>query len=487
MSKIYYGADSSRLIPAPLVNISKTYTKSGDGEIIGKIYTLTITGTIIAWMGSPYSDGTFYTGSDYPDNEVVDTQNRLAAIQRKQEGIRSLFSVDGEKLEIQTAGGLTSVRCYPRIVDINFSEGVWHDKCEYTITLECDELLGGAFSEEDTFNQYISNASEEWSIDTNEESAEEFGVPRTYTLSHSISAQGKRFYDTTGLTKESWEQAKTFVLSKLGFDSQMVLSSGVLNLPSYYNGFNHSRNENVNKKDGSYSVTETWILASGSATEVFNVSTSDELESVYKKVNIEGTITGYDVRDSNLNITTGKWANAETKYNQISGLTLTRAQYFSGETLNISSLSETVGKNPMNGTIEYRFEYDTRPSNLISGARSEVISIADNIGGENFASVFVLGRTKGPVLQGLDTKPVNTRNLNIELVVEPETGTAQELLNSKKPSNNPLYATDIQNVINAAKPIPNIGSATIMFQDQPQENWDIKNFRYSYNTTWTFE
>lgn len=486
MARVLY--NGKRIIPAPLVNISKSYQKSGNGEIIGKTYSLTLTGTLVAWMGSPSSSGIFYTGSDYPDNEAVADANRLGAIQRKQEALRDLFSDEGKSFEIQSSASDTAVRCNPRITEISFSEGIWYERCEYTINLETDELYGTTgISQEDTFSQYIADANESWSIDTNEDAAETYGIPKTYSVSHTVSAQGKRFYDETGtLVKDPWKQAQTYVLSKLGFDATMLASSGVNNIPSYYSGYNHVRNENLDEQGGSYSVTETWVLSSGNATESFNIQTADQLESAYKSVTINGEVRGYDERNVNMGITTSKYDNANSKFVTASGLAFIRAQQFSGLTLNSTPLSQTIGRNPTQGLITYDFQYNTRPSNLITGARSEKISIVDNLGGEMFASVFVLGRTKGPVLQDLSTKSANTRNLNIELILSPETGTASQLINSKKPTNNPLYSGVINDIITAADPT-NIAGVTTVFQDQTQENWDIINFSYSLSTSWTYE
>jgi hypothetical protein len=487
--------DGKRLIPAPLINISKQYQKSGSGEIVGKLYTLTITGTLVAYMGSPKANGDFWKEEDmpegYPPDEVVTDENRLSAIQRKQEALRGLFSVEGVNFEVQGGGGGAPMRCYPRVISIEFPEGIWYERCEYSITLECDELYGGIVEAGDEYDQYISDASEEWSIETNEGAAENEGVVQTYALSHTVSATGKRFYNNLGVVeKEPWEQAKTFVLSKLGLDSQMLVSSGVLNPPSYYQGLNHARSENVNKQGGSYSVTENWILASGTATEDFTINTSDSLESLYKQVTIEGNVKGYDQRDSNLNIITSKWDNAVTKFATVSTLPFIRAQQFSGLSLNITPTTETVGRNPIQGTIGYSYEYNNRPMTLVSGVKSENISITDNLGGELFASVFVLGRAKGPVLQALSTKPVNTRSLSIELVVEPSTytdrtfTTIQSLIN-QKPSINPLYSGSLYNIINAANPLYN--GFTTVFQSQPQESWSLTDRRYSYSTNWSFE
>ena len=491
MSKVMY--DGKRLIPAPLVSISKTYQKSGNGEIVGKIYNLTLTGTIVAFMGSPNKTGVFWDMPGYPPDDTVTANERLGVIFRKQEAIRELFSDEGKHLEFQSLDGSQSVKCNPRILEISFSEDIWFDKCEYTISFEADELYGGIYAREDTFLQYISDASEEWSIDTNEGDAETLGIPKVYALSHTVSANGKRFYkdDGTGtLIKQPWEYAKQFVLSKLGFASDMVISSGINNIPLYYQGLNHVRNENIDKQGGVYSVTENWVLASGTATEDFSISTSDSLDATYKTVSIEGTVTGYDQRDANLQIITPKWSNAEAKFTNVQNIAFIRAQQFSGLSLNLTPTNITIGRNPIQGTIAYTYEYNTRPMTLVSGVKSESINVGDNIGGELFASVFVLGRVPGPVLQPLGTKPANTRSLSIELVLNPITytdnsyATIQSLINAK-PSINPTYSAAIANIIAAANPL-NYGF-TQVYQDQPQENWSITEWRYSYSTNWTYE
>lgn len=493
MARVIY--DGKRIIPAPLVNIAKAYQKSGNGEIIGKVYSLTLTGTIVSWMGSPYSSGIFYTGSSYPADEVIANDDRLGAIQRKQEALRDLFSTEGLSFEVQSSIACTPVKCNPRLLEITFPEGIWYDRCEYTITLECDELYGGGFSQEDTFLQYISDASEEWTIDTNEGEAESLGIPRTYALSHTVSANGKRFYDDTGaIIKQPWQYARDFVLPKLGFDAAVALSSGVNNLPSYYQGFNHARNESIDKQGGSYSVTENWVLASGTASEDFTIQTVDSLDSPHKRVTVDGNIVGYEQRNANLGLTTSKWDNANAKFTQVEGLTFIRAQQFSGLSLNILPLTETIGRNPINGTISYNYEYDTRPMTLVSGVRSEVISIADNLGGQLYAEVFVLGRASrrlGPVLQDLNAKPKNTRSLSMELVFEPVVytdrtyATIKSILNTQKPTNSPAYSGGIYNVISAANPLNN--GFTTVFQGQAQESWNPKEGRFGYNTEWTFE
>jgi hypothetical protein len=472
------------------VSINKTYQKSGNGEIIGKVYSISVIGTIVAYMGSPTSSGTFWTSGGYPADESIGTDSRLASVQRKQEALRNLFSTEGYNFEIQSADGSQAVICNPRITDINFSEGLWHDRSEYTISLECDELYPML---EDSYPQYISDANEQWTIDTNEE-PESLASSRTYSVSHTVSAVGKRFYDETGSQpQQPWEYAREFVVGRLGFDTNVVVGSSGINLPAYYNGWNHVRNEVIDEQGGSYSVTENWLLASGVATESFNLNQRSSLSEPYVTISVDGNVRGFEERDANMNVISTKWDNASTKFVEASGLAFARAQLYSGQSLNIVPLSVVVGRNPVHGTIDYTFEYDTRPTTLISGAKSETITVNDNVDGEMFASVFVLGRTRGPVLQDLSTKPANTRQLNIELVVQPPdhsdrtTETIQRVLITRSPGNDAAMSASIQNVIDAVDPTNSVAGVLQVFQEQPQESWDAVNGRYSYNTTWTYE
>ena len=488
MATVIYGGN--KIIPAPLVSISKSYHKGDNGEIIGKLFNLTLTGTIVAWMGSPKVDGTFWTTTGYPPDEVVADADRLGAIQRKQEALRSLFKTEGLSFEIQSSAGCLPVKCNPRLGGITFAEGVWYDKCDYTITLETDELYGGPFAQEDTYLQYISDANEEWSIDTNEGSEQDYGIFQTYALTHTISAVGKRFYNDVGvLVKQPWEQAKTFVLSKLGFDSLMTTSSGVLEVPVGYVGWNHVRSENINKQGGSYAVTENWLLSSSPSTEDFSVSTSDGLDSIYKQVSIEGTVTGYDQKDTDMSIVVTKYDNAATKFSTLQttdlvtgaviGTVLNRAQTLSGITLNIVPITATIGRNPAQGTITYNYEYNTRPSNLISGAKSEMITVSDSLNGQAFAAVFVLGRAKGPVLQNLGTKAVSTRSLSVEAIFPP-TIFYPSTINTTGLTVD--YRAKLNALITAIRP-----TDTPCYQGPEESSYNITDSRYTFNTMWTFD
>jgi hypothetical protein len=473
--------DSKQLIPAPFCSINSSTDFAEDGTFLGRTFQITLQGTIVAFKGSPNSSGELWDQSDYPPDEVVPPESRLKSILRKQEAIRKLFSIGGKQLEIQSGDASQPLKCNPRVTGITFSEDIWYDKCSYQISFETDVLsINGELFGEDELDAYIKTVNESWEIGTNEE-PEALGLPRTYTLTHSVSATGKTVFDEIGqLTKPAWQQARDWVLPKLGFDSAFTFSSGMLDLPSYYNTTNHIRSENIDIYGGQYSVTENWTLCSGLATDTFDVQTSVDSQVGTTKVSINGEIRGYEARNANMQVLSTKYQNALDKFNTVSGLLISRAQTYSNTTLNVVPLSFSVSRNPLTGVISYNSDYDTRPSNEIPGALAESISINDTLGTDYPAIIFVLARPRGPIIQNLMTSKERRRTLNLEAIfnVSTLTGTLSEKIN-----NNPrVTIPEITQVIQAATPF----GSTVLVEDQT-ENWDIKTGQYSYNITWVWE
>lgn len=468
---MYNGA---RLIPAPFVSVNKDYQSTADGTKIGTSWTLTITGTIVAFKGSPNSQGVLWTSSGFPPDEFIDENSRLGSMIRKQEAIRELFSEDGYQLEFQSEDGTQPMKCNPRIQSITFAEGIWFDRLEYTIVCQADVLyVNGLPYGEDDFTAYIESATENWEIETQEEPEDET-LPRTYRLTHTLSAKGKRFFDDTGaLVKPAWQQAKDWVTPRLGLDSYFISNSNVKDLTSSYTGYNHVRSENIGELDGEYSVTESWFLAISGATETFEISTTSSVQDGLTKVSIDGTVTGLETRNANMGLIKSKYDNATDKFNSVFSQAFSRAQLYSGITLNTVALSTTVGRNPAVGTYRYTIEYDDRPSNIIPNSRSEVISIQDSLPTDYPVPIFVLGRTRGPVIQNMGTSRERTRALNIELVMPIPTGTLESRL---------AAYPDVSAIVAAAKPTGNI----VLIQENSR-GWDISNGRFTYNVTWIWE
>lgn len=493
----YFG---SRLIPAPAITINKEYQRSGDGQILGTLYSIVVEGDIFSYKGSPTSSGTFHTIGGYPNDEVLTDDEKLGSFIRKIDAINDLFSTHGQLFEVQGADGTLPLKFYPRITGITIPvERGQVTRIPYTINMEADILyVGGQIVGDDAFDDYISEAEESWTIETDESNPEGVNVPVTYRLSHSVSATGKRIFTADGLSMQAWEQARSWVQARLGFDSVIALSSGVNNLPSYYGGYNHIRSENIGKMTGSYGVTETWLLSSGTALEQFNIQHSIDGGDGNNRVSIDGTITGLTQRNSSMQITTDAYTNANSKFDSISGVLLTRARNYSGiSTLNSSPLSTTIGRNPVGGTINYSYQYDDRPTNLITGSKSEVISIVDNVNQDIIAQIGVLGRTTGPVLQNVNAKRASTRSLNIEIVFGGSfagaSSTAHQRLNTYHPLNISPQREEIAAIINAADPVlagivNNDGNvATTGNITDRNINWTPNNGRFSESIQWVYE
>lgn len=472
-----YGGE--RLIPAPKVTVTKTYQSTGDGTKIGSEWQITINGTIVAWKGSPNSSGVLWTAGGFPPDETLTENQMLGSIIRKQEAIRTLFSVDGKQLEFQSEDGSAPMKCNPKITSIIFSEGEWFQRNEYSITATCSNLsVNGLALGEDSFASAIETANETWGIETNEE-PESKDLPRTYRVTHTLSAKGKRIYNSDGsLQREAWEQGRMWVQPKMGWSATLLPSSGVQDLPAFYNQYNHLRTENIDSREGVYSITEVWLLASGNALENFDINISNSIDTQLTKVNIDGTITGLEVRDANMNLVSKKYDNAYSKWTAISGMLLSRAQTYSNCTLNIRPLSSQITESINGGFIKYNYEFDNRASNYLSDSYLEHVTVSDNLPTDFCVPIFVLGRAKGPVLQNLNTSKERIRTINVELVMPVPTGNVVAAL-----AANPGTRSDVISLIDAGAPQ---GNVTSYVQDW-QQSWDCKNGRYTSNKTWIWE
>ena len=263
------------LIPAPLVSINKQYDTTGDGNVIGAKYSITLNGKLTADRGSPTWEGLWYdTAVDVPYTPPVDGEAWYRSIQKKQQALSNLFSRENEggKLHLLPPEDLSveGLQCFPRILSVEFPEqgGGAPNVCDYTIQLECDRIVGYGVKDKDghqaankDFLYLVQSADEAWSLEEQEQTQLEIlGTGATtdylvnhgtykylnkskkvYLLTHTITATGKRRYDesdtkagkllgdnplapdpTTGLMTtdsvqdgEAWQQARGYVLTKI--------------------------------------------------------------------------------------------------------------------------------------------------------------------------------------------------------------------------------------------------------------------------------
>ena len=160
------------LRPTPLISISMAPERNKDC-MTGVLYTVTLTGTLLADEGLPYAPSSGGTGNGiadvYPETGSVGTligpfnafddvpisqrprppkqkiHHRSHALLGKQRVLRSLFARDGQIVSVSDVDDSTLpvIWFYSRFVSISFDEGQYTDTCTYTITLETDHIAQG--------------------------------------------------------------------------------------------------------------------------------------------------------------------------------------------------------------------------------------------------------------------------------------------------------------------------------------------------------
>jgi hypothetical protein len=463
---------------------------------------------------------------------------------------------------------------YPTVQSINFEEGAYVTSCKYTVNLRAEVLFdnqnrvlsdgltaatfpsGNIIRKQEgrqTIDQqiidyggFIEDYSENWSLEVDEGkgTTHTFGAYdpkthvtsiRTYRLTRNITATGRTIYKDADNRYEAWQQAKGFILKTVLTDrdgNQNNNSSGYEQYPQYtlnnyfasgildlakdvYGGYNHLRTESIDYVGGSYTISDTWLLSSGTAYEDYRLSLSRNSDDGITKVSIDGTIKGLSSVPASGTVYGGKSAtpaapdsyntpheNARLKLHQLTNsgyygpncYLYKRASNATSYVLSHTPRSISINSNEFTGEITYNVEYDNRRSNMVTGTISENISYSDTYPGDAFAVIPVLGRTTGPILQYIGGRTEYQRNLNIELIFDRYYGSGtgdlatriRQLAVLSKPSLVEPYRSDINSIISAYSPAREYGIRKY-FLSPPSETWDSQSARYSLTLNWTYE
>jgi hypothetical protein len=391
------------------------------------------------------------------------------------------------------------------------------------------------------FGGLVEDANETWSFEVDEGAGSthlealtfpgqpfETLNPRTYRITRNASATGRDGFITSGNPPGTpyrllpWEQAKGYIRKSIlndddgngGFSQypnfltlnaeQSVFANDIINIVQGYGGYNHIRTENIDKTAGTYNVSDTWLLSSGTAYENYNMSIRSGLDSPLVSVSIDGTIKGLTTIPASGDLYSGTFVtnankpfdNAKLKYYEISnsgqyGLTSSiyrRANNLVAPTLNSQPKSLALGLNEFTGEITYNLEFDNRRTNFISGVLSESININDTYPGDIFAIIPVLGRQTGPILQYIGSRTEYKRDVGIEFIVDYTDlpyGGGRELILSKPSVNEPVRS-QLNDLIKQVSPAYEPGIRKY-FLNPPTESWDPKSGRYSLNLSWVYE
>lgn len=302
--------------PVPLLAESKEFLKDQSGENrFATVHQLTFNGTLLPTR--PELSG------------VPDESTCISLLDRKRDQLCDALSEDYGSLLVVDGTGYPIISAEPRVASLSFEEGRLVQQSPYSVVFEYDEVAGTG---------YIRDFTETWDFSQQEND--------TVSVSHAISAVGVR---NPSNGNSAIQGAKDYVRQRIGgpdkSQSLALRSPIVSQLLDIDNltGYNRLIQENIDVGAGSYGVTETWVMSSGSFLDNRTVEESyelDELNNLVKTININGTVQGYG------ETTFDKLANAENGFD-----TFVAPQIDFNAASGISA--KTKSSSRINGTVAY--------------------------------------------------------------------------------------------------------------------------------------
>ena len=472
--------------PRPLFTVNKETLKTSSNSGLATKYSMTLNGTILP------------TGSGI---SLDNNKGGLNAVISGTHSLQTAFEKDFHLLLLQCDSGTPIVSGYPKVIsiDINNASDNYIRRADYTINLELPTLTGTrsdnvglADGKGDLSSLGLVSLSDDSSIEFLDErvggvslAVFEGELPTVFTITRNISAQGDSLSPTgsDGYT-EPWERAKSYIINNLASTGDFHSHFSGLMCVNGLNITNNFRTLSVNKTDGSASATQTYVAFTGnySATEDFEVSVEQSNDTPYTSVSINGTIQGlvgidYGNGGDKCPPTGAKFNNAVSMFQgSVSGNMYSRAGKafdihghlgITGN-LNIKPLSYTVGYNPIAGTVTYSASYNDRLAFYYASAITETINYTFNDRADLYASITVLGRVEGPLLQQLGTYGPKTVDRSIDALVKPTDELAVDA----------AYAA----VFNAYLPLMEAPDSSLVTSDT--KTWEPREGHFTWSKSW---
>lgn len=531
--------ESKTLRPAPFISISTSPLRNKNAYF-GNRYNITLNGTIVAVdtsvrLDSPMAPVDGENSSEAALRDIISVQKDLV----------DFFDIDPSdqatsiaRLEITPGGNNPAISFNVRFESINFEEGSYVALCRYTITLTSEKE--STDSPDTQPEDLLEDFNESWSfeVDNNYAYADTGGnsrlSSRSFVATRTITATGRnsptrtlKQSTTDALTddtpdsapydKPAWMQAMGFIENYANPEATLYASkiTSLLQynrsklgtfLDSSYSPYNHSRTSSIDKGAGTVTVTDSWLLAKSSdkALENYTSSVATSRDNPYVKVSIQGSIKGLAPKEftdnqfaANTTDPNSPFSKAREHYNSISNngnfgvgcAIFKRADNIVAQSLNSQPLSVSLGTNEITGEITYSLEFDNRPSNYFTNVLFENISVNDTYPGDVFATIPVLGRPTGPILQFTFGRTEYRRDISIEIVIDYTDlgyGTDRNALLLRKPSINEPIAGQLKSLIGILSPANEPGIRKY-FLSPPTESWNPKEGRYTLSLGWTYE
>ena len=146
--------------------------------------------------------------------------------------------------------------------------------------------------------------------------------------------------------------------------------------------------------------------------------------------------------------------------------------YTGGGALLTTPFNKRVGHNKVAGIITYGLTYNDRLAPAIANSLSTTITVESvNTDGleQIFASIPVIGRIQGPVLQNMGTTGEKKQRVSIEAVME-------KASRANPPSSAAFAIASIY-----------MPAGTTVLRGPIGETWEPSSGRYSFNVEWTYQ
>ncbi len=513
--------------PFPRYSISRENAFTGAGTNIGSTFTITVTGTAILNQADDNQDP-LKVGER--QRRVQGEMLTILQFAREQQEAQSIGL-----LQIQPYGGLTNKIKFAdaKLMSIEVPEqgetaGI--QNTEYTFTFEASREIStntnagkttGGKAVQPKYN--LAAIEENWELSQNEGQISYVGNDpdspassrKTYTLTHSVSATGRSTYEGTDnvmtANDEAFRQAARWVATRLVADPMAEIQTDMMgnykefpsgftpadmndvnyqselgmklsaNGLSKYGSYNHIRQISHNMAEGSYSVTDTWLLSQEeiSATHEIEFSYEADPQADASSVNVSATIQGLSTKTS-LDQDDNKYNGALASFHTMRGLLFAAANNVykdSGGTgiLRDFKVAESISHNKVGGSIGYNVTYNDLEIKYspAEDVISETISVNYN-NNENSIQIIalqpILERELGPVIQDMKTTKEKTVGVTVDLVMA-----------SNKRSVKPSAMT----VAEAYKPNASAGGHGPFLTNQT-ESYNPKTGAYSLTLDWTY-
>ena len=490
--------------PRPLFTVNKEMIKTTANTGLATKYSMTLNGHVLP------------TGAAGIDSAGL--TNVLSGTNV----IRDAFDQDFKLLLLQCSTDTPLISGYPKVisVDINHAGDNYIQRADYTINLELASLTGSVSESGgvDCNGTAIGNLSTSGLISLTDNFTVEFlderlggninisdtgsnpvfgTIPSVFSLQRTLSAQGDPLACVNSVYTEPWQIAKNYVSANLGLTPDMTGLSGLMCVSGMSIASNF-RSINIDKTEGSVEGSETFIAYTGlnPATEEMDVSAERSSDSPHVSVTINGTVQGLSVIDYNVDgygcVPTGetKFNNALAAWSGISGSLYARANAVYGtllsnnrpiglvSELNLIPLSESIAYNPIVGTVAYGNSYNDRPDNINPYSLTETVSYTNNHATDIFASLTVIGRAGGPLMQSIGTFGPVTASVSIDAIMLPVQGNVSGLSDDQWIP----YSGFVDNYEDALLTLPTVDRVYI---SDHSESWEPNVGHFTLNKTWT--